>query len=124
MRGEELDSRVATIEADVSNIRVGFDRFQADVRSEFANLRRDLISNGRTNWGWIFAATGVAVALIGAVGASLVRPLQIADEQSARRLSTVEARLDEVTEEATRTDERLRIYAEYGQFPKAKPPTP
>jgi len=124
MKPNELDSRVAAIEADVSNIRVGFDRFQTDVRGEFAALRRDLMSNGRTNWGWIIAASGVAIALVGSIGASFVRPLQAFDEAASVRLKAVEGRVDEATDRATRAEERLRVYAEFGRFPNEKPPTP
>lgn len=129
MRDSELSPRVAALEVglraistEVDSLRVSVDRVQSTVAAGLNEIRRDLSSNGRTNWGWIFAAVAVLVAIVGAVGSAWVRPLQAADEAIEARLDRVQRMAEEDLERGIRTEERLRVLSEFGSFPKEQPP--
>lgn len=131
MKDSELSPRVAALEvgqkaiaAEVDSLRISVDRVQSTVAAGLNEIRRDLSSSGRTNWGWIFAAVGILVAIVGAVGSAWIRPLQTFNETMSDRLDRVQMMTEANAERAIRTEERLRVYSEFGEFPKAKPPVP
>ena len=131
MKDSELSPRVAALEvgqkaiaAEVDSLRISVDRVQSTVAAGLNEIRRDLSSSGRTNWGWIFAAVAVLVAIVGAVGSAWVRPLQAFDETILDRLDRVQMMTEANAERSIRAEERLRVYADFGGFPNAKPPVP
>jgi hypothetical protein len=89
----------------------------------FADIRRDSVNAGKTNWGWIIGGISILVAIVGAIGTAWVRPLQAFDEQMERRIDRIQITTEASEERGVRTDERLKVYKEMGllRFPPASP---
>jgi hypothetical protein len=120
-----LEVGLRSISTEVDSLRVSVDRVQSTVSAGLTEIRRDLSSSGRTNWGWIFAAVAVLVAIVGAVGSAWVRPLQAFDEAISARLDRVQQMTEDDVDRSIRNEERLRVYAAFGRFPgNEKPPVP
>ena len=70
---------------------------------------------GRTNWGVVISAASLCVALVAAVGAALVNPIRVLDQEHSRRLNAIEDRVEtqqelllKTFEMAVRSDERTK----------------
>lgn len=109
-----LEVGVRTIGAEVDSVRNSVDRLGSQVSSGFAEIRRDLSTNGRPNWGWIIAAIAVVVSIIGAIGAAWVSPLKAMDVLISERLGRVEIVAESNRDRSIRSEERIRVYEELG----------
>lgn len=109
-----LEVGVRSLSNELESVKGSVDRLSSNVMAGFAEVRRDLGSTGRTNWGWVIGGTSVLIAVVGAIGTSWVRPLQQTDEFVTRRLDAIEAGERESRETILRADERIRVYREIG----------
>lgn len=109
-----LKVEVKTLGSNMHSMQGQLDRITESVNAGFTEMRRDLGTSGRTNWGWIIGALATLITLVGAIGTAWVRPLQINDDHIADRISDTTTELQQVKDTAVRTDERLRVYIELG----------
>jgi len=118
-----LSPRVAALEVgmrsisnEVESVKTSVDRLSSNVMGGFADIRRDSVNAGKTNWGWIIGAISILIAIVGAIGTAWVRPLQAFDEQMERQIDRLADVVEAENERGIRTDERLRVYDEMGLF--------
>jgi len=116
-----LEVGVRSLSNELESVKGSVDRLSSNVMGGFAEIRRDLGTSGRTNWGWVIAGTSALIAVVGAIGSSWVRPLQQTDEFVTRRLDSLESNDRENRESVVRADERLRVYREVGVIPARAP---
>lgn len=109
-----LEVGVRTLSKEVESVQTSVDRLGMQVVSGFSEMRRDSANSGRTNWGWIFAAVGILVAIIGAVGTAWVRPIEQQTASLEARLTKVEKYEHDSVDRLARIEERARIYQELG----------
>lgn len=116
-----LEVGVRSLSNELESVKGSVDRLSSNVMGGFAEIRRDLGSSGRTNWGWVIAGTSAMIAIVGAIGTAWVRPLELSDQLFSRRLDALESNDRETRESVVRTDERLRVYRETGVIPSRAP---
>jgi hypothetical protein len=126
-----IESRVSRVEATIDTVQEAVERVEKESREGLALLDRKLdrqteliigklermgntqAERGRTNWGVVTSAASLCVALVAAVGAALVNPIRVLDQEHSRRLDAIEERADKqqdmllkTFEMAVRSDER------------------
>jgi len=104
-----LESSVHQLNVDVNGLKGKMDRLDGSIRDGLSDIRKELTSQARPNWGWIIAACGVIIGLVSIIGAAWVRPLQISDEQVSYRLDKLEDSAKSTRDMAIRLDERMHI---------------
>lgn len=100
----QMDSRVSRVEATLSTVQAAIERVETEGQQRGDRLERMFIeqtaslaskidgissaqaAGGKTNWSVLIAAVGVVITVLGVVGASWVRPLEVRDGEVARRL--------------------------------------
>lgn len=107
-----LEVGMKTLSAHVDQVAGSIERLSNTVNVEFAAIRKD----GKPNWGWIFSALAVTIAIIGAIGAAWVYPLRQADDVIRAELEHQRQETKEASDRAARLEERLRVYRELGVF--------
>lgn len=126
-----IESRVSRVEATIDTVQEAVERVEKESREGLALLDRKLdrqteliigklermgntqAEHGRTNWGVVISAASLCVALVAAVGAALVNPIRVLDQEHSRRLDAIEERADKqqdmllkTFEMTVRSDER------------------
>lgn len=111
----DVGSRIAALEADmramtraVKDMAESQERFASETRASIAAARTEIIAARTTPWGNIIAAAGLSIVVIGAIGASFIAPLNIAQSYAGHERDKLREDLDKANDAAVMRSQNNR----------------